>query len=498
MNESENRFIFNTTLALAIGAMIVAGLLLSSWTLAERTRVSFETVIVERDIRRTSVDLLSLLRGAESGQRGFLLTGNDEFLEPFRNARMHLKQKLDVLGDLVSDRPAKRERMVDLNRLFDLKLAEMDETVRLTDAGDTKGATRIVINETGLQLMEEIRAILDSFIQRSDENIDAGVASQLATTDRLRIINIAGAIAIMVLLAGTAYTIARHIKALTDARRELETLNQDLESRVAGRTEDLMRANQEVQRYAYIVSHDLRAPLVNVMGFTAELAEALEPLRAYVLADGTTVGEQDILKARQAVSEDIPEALTFIRSSTRKMDGLINAILKVSRDGRRELKPELVSIALAVENTVNAVHHQISEEGGSVETRIDVPALVTDRFSLEQILSNLVDNAVKYADGSRALKLCIRSLRDGPAYVRIEVEDNGRGIAAADHERIFDLFRRSGKQDKSGEGIGLAHVRSLARNLGGDITVKSKEGEGTTFLLRLPLNLKLHMPGSQS
>ncbi len=498
MNEGENRFIFNTTLALAIGAMIVAGLLLSSWTLAERTRVSFETVIVERNIRRTSVDLLSLLRGAESGQRGFLLTGNDDFLEPFRDARRLLQQKLETLDDLVHDRPAKKERMAELTRLLDFKLAEMDETVRLTDAGDTVGATRIVIDKGGMRLMEQIRAILDSFIARSDENIDAGVASQLATTDRLRLINIAGAISIMILLAATAYTIARHIKALTHARRELEALNQDLESRVAGRTEDLMRANQEVQRYAYIVSHDLRSPLVNVMGFTAELAEALEPLRAYVLADGNTVGEQDILKARQAVSEDIPEALTFIRSSTRKMDGLINAILKVSRDGRRELKPELVDIALLVQSTIDAVHHQITEEGGSVNTRIDVPELVTDRFSLEQILSNLVDNAVKYADGTRALKLSIRSLRDGPAYVRIEVEDNGRGIAAADHERIFDLFRRSGKQDKSGEGIGLAHVRSLARNLGGDITVKSKEGEGTTFLLRLPTKLRMQMSGSQS
>ena len=316
MNQSENRFIFNTTLALAIGAMIVAGLLLSSWTLAERTRVSFETVIAERDIRRTSVDLLSMLRSAESGQRGFLLTGDRDFLEPYQVVRLHLEDKRNDLARLVEDRPTKRERMAELTRLFSLKVAEMDKTLKMSDAGDKEGAIRIVLNESGLRQMEEIRVILDSFIQKSDENIDAGVASQLATTDRLRIINIAGAIAIMVLLATTAYTIARHIKALTHARQELETLNQVLESRVAERTEDLMRANQEVHRYAYIVSHDLRAPLVNVMGFTAELAEALEPLRAYVLADGNTVEEQDILKARQAVIEDIPEALTFIRSSS--------------------------------------------------------------------------------------------------------------------------------------------------------------------------------------
>ena len=73
--------------------------------------------------------------------------------------------------------------------------------------------------------------------------------------------------------------------------------------------------------------------------------------------------------------------------------------------------------------------------------------------------------------------------------VRIEVEDNGRGIADQDHERIFELFRRSGQQDQTGEGIGLAHVRSLARNLGGEITVRSRLGEGSTFVLRLPADL---------
>jgi signal transduction histidine kinase len=70
--------------------------------------------------------------------------------------------------------------------------------------------------------------------------------------------------------------------------------------------------------------------------------------------------------------------------------------------------------------------------------------------------------------------------------VAIDVEDNGRGIAAQDHERVFDLFRRAGAQDKPGEGIGLAHVRTMARNLGGDITLKSELGRGATFTLRLP------------
>jgi signal transduction histidine kinase len=82
--------------------------------------------------------------------------------------------------------------------------------------------------------------------------------------------------------------------------------------------------------------------------------------------------------------------------------------------------------------------------------------------------------------------------------VRIEVEDNGRGIAPEDHERVFELFRRSGVQDRAGEGIGLAHVRSLVRNLGGEITVTSTLGGGSTFIIRLPSDLSQFVRSSGS
>jgi signal transduction histidine kinase len=266
-------------------------------------------------------------------------------------------------------------------------------------------------------------------------------------------------------------------------------LNQGLEARVAERTEDLMQANQEIQRFAYIVTHDLRAPLVNIMGFTAELDASLKALQAYVLNDGKPVSEEEIREARLAASEDLPEAIGFIRSSTKKMDGLINAILKISRDGRRQLKPEIVELQPLLETITNSVYHQISESDGQIHLDIKAPRLNTDRLSVEQILGNLFDNAIKYKDPHRPLTLAVRTAPEGRHMVRIEVEDNGRGIAEQDHERVFELFRRSGQQDQSGEGIGLAHVRSLARNLGGEITVRSRLGEGSTFVLRLPSDL---------
>jgi signal transduction histidine kinase len=190
-------------------------------------------------------------------------------------------------------------------------------------------------------------------------------------------------------------------------------------------------------------------------------------------------------EARLAAFEDMPEALRFIRSSTTRMDGLINAILKLSREGRRTLNAERIDMGALMETAASSVQHRIQELGGSITVEKPVPNIMSDRLALEQIFGNLVDNAVKYLDPARPGRIVIRG-REAGARVVFEVEDNGRGIAAQDLERIFELFRRSGAQDRPGEGIGLAHVRTLARRIGGDVTVESDLGHGTVFRVVLP------------
>ncbi len=106
-------------------------------------------------------------------------------------------------------------------------------------------------------------------------------------------------------------------------------------------------------------------------------------------------------------------------------------------------------------------------------------------------MGNLFDNAIKYRAPDRPVAIAVRAMNDRLGRVVIAVEDNGRGIAPQDHERIFELFRRSGTQDKAGEGIGLAHVRTLVRSLGGDITVASQLGRGTTFTIVIVSDLRM-------
>lgn len=489
MSSISSGFVRSTLLFLLIGTGILVGIIIASFNLVAQTQETFEYILDERAIRRTAADLMQTLTDAETGQRGFVVTEEERFLAPYQRAVGDVRRQLSELELAVADRPLMAERIGELRRTVEQKVSEMANSVNVVRLGQREEATRLMQAEVGRELMDSIRDTLGMFMQRSDTNVENGTASQIEATKRLQWITIGGGIAIVAVMGGALLLVAQHIRALAASRREVEFLNEGLEARVAERTEDLMRANQEIQRFAYIVTHDLRAPLVNIMGFTAELDASLKALQAYVLNDGTPLSERDIEDARLAASEDLPEAIGFIRSSTKKMDGLINAILKISRDGKRQLKPEPIALKPMLETIGNSVHHQVSKGDGNLDFNVGVPSITTDRLSLEQILGNLFDNAIKYRQPDRPLAISVRAAPEGRHMVRIEVEDNGRGIADQDHERIFELFRRSGQQDQTGEGIGLAHVRSLARNLGGEITVQSRLGEGSTFVLRLPADL---------
>ena len=261
---------------------------------------------------------------------------------------------------------------------------------------------------------------------------------------------------------------------IIEARAMLAATNTSLERRVQERTADLQETNEEVQRFAYIVSHDLRAPLVNIMGFTAELDGLREPL----FAAGTTADERAMAKG------DFNEAIGFIQSSIDKMDRLIKAILTLSRQGQRKLKSEPLDMDALMRSIIDGVAHRVMQ-GGVTVTLEALPPLVADRVAVEQIFANLIDNAVKYLRSDVPGLITIGGSASATT-VTYTVSDNGRGIEAKDSERVFELFRRAGRQDTAGEGIGLANVRSLVRRLQGTIALDSQPGLYCAFTVTLP------------
>ncbi len=484
---------------LLVGAAILLGIVLSSFFLAQATRTYFDDVTRLRALRSATADLLLLVQAAETGQRGYLLAQEGTFLEPYRKALSGLPAQLDKLQRAAENQTTVSVPMDDIRRLVSQKISEMQSTLDLASQGDVAEAMAIVRNQSGLELMRNLQDTLAKLMQQLDGNLVSGIEDLRDSASSLQWFTIGGGVLIILVVGGAILVVGQHVRELSRARQEVEELNASLEERVNERTEDLIQANREIQRYAYIVSHDLRAPLVNIMGFTSELDATLKAVSRYVLADGAELSESEVKDARLAVEEDLPEAIGFIRSSTKKMDGLINAILKISRDGRRELKPERIDLRELLNNTAETIHHQVSDTGGEVKVAADtVRTITTDRFSLEQIFGNLFDNAVKYKHPDRPLLLTAKTAPIGRGSIRIDVTDNGRGIAPEDHERVFELFRRSGVQDQQGEGIGLAHVRSLVRNLGGEITVTSTLGSGTTFTIRLPTDLSQYVRSNGS
>ena len=383
-------------------------------------------------------------------------------------------------------------RFKTLSDLADEKFAEMDKTIARADAGDFDGALALVKSDLGRSLMEEIRANVDAlrtYLGALREQDMANLNRSAVALRRLTALG-ASAIVLLTLLALTLST--RHGRELSVARHALTTANERLEARVQERTRELRRANDEVQRYAYIVSHDLRAPLINITGFTGEISQAAGVIAKYVEATKNTIPGPDMAQVTAAIDEDIPEALRFIRASLTRMDNLISEILKLSRMGRATLTPERINVAELALDCVAVVRRRLDEAGGEAALEGELPTVVSDRNALQQIFTNLLDNAVKFFDRSRPGRIAIRGrLERGRAY--FEVADNGRGVKPGDLERIFELFRRSGVQDTAGDGIGLAHVRMLARKLGGDIDATSDGSSGTVFRFSVAGNLVAHL-----
>jgi signal transduction histidine kinase len=166
------------------------------------------------------------------------------------------------------------------------------------------------------------------------------------------------------------------------------------------------------------------------------------------------------------------------------MDGQISAILKLSRAGRRKLSPELLQMGDLVRGILQTLTHQLETRAVTV-TVGDLPDVVADRMAMEQVFGNLLDNAVKYLEPGRPGAISVTA-EEGEREVVFHVRDNGRGMAQEDIPKAFELFRRVGKQDMPGEGMGLAYVRALVRSMGGRIWCESEQGSGTTLSFSVP------------
>ncbi|RED23008.1 multi-sensor signal transduction histidine kinase [Rhodopseudomonas thermotolerans] len=483
-----------TLLSLSFGVLVAVSLASVYWLQKAREDNAWvaHTLEVQNQIALVQLQL----RRAESAERGYVLTGQDDLIDQFEEAASDVLPRLTKLRSFVADNAVQ-------SPLVDMAIASASErldrfrrVIALSKDGRDQEARQMLRDVGGRRAMNELTDALTKM--RVEEN--RLFAERTTAADRSQalatIITTTGSGLVLVLAGLSIFLVRRSSRARDEAENQLRENNLNLESTVQERTTDLREANEEIQRFAYIVSHDLRSPLVNIMGFTSELEELRSDIFRRIAtlsrevagkqsaANADSDGEPELEPADQQLSEDFTEALGFIKSSIGKMDRLISAILNLTREGRRQFQPVRIDTRELIENIASTVAHQAAEANAQI--RIEpLPEIVSDRLALEQIFSNLIDNALKYLKDGVPGDIVIRG-RQKLGFAIYEITDNGRGIDPKDHQRIFDLFRRAGTQDRPGQGIGLAHVRALVRRLGGTMSVSSALGEGSTFTITLP------------
>jgi signal transduction histidine kinase len=491
---AQRRRAFWQILLFAAGLVVLTVISAGSVYLVNKARDDSKWVVHTIEAENQINALLLEVRRAESAARGYLLTQGADFRADHDKAVAAIIPALDRLTRLTSDNPAQRESTEKLSAAIETRLGQFVQEIDFVRQGEPEKAAALVREIASTDATAAIAKVATGMILEEERLFRLRTAnSDRSQTLAASMTGIGSGL--VVLLALISIWLVRHsTKARDDAEARLRDANVNLEAIVDERTADLREANNEIQRFAYIVSHDLRSPLVNIMGFTSELEELGGDIfrriggLTHVPADGPPLADGEIALEGpdKQLSADFAEALGFIKSSIAKMDRLISAILNLTREGRREFKPEKIETRELIEAIVSTLAHQAAEAHAEIHVA-PLPDLVSDRLALEQIFSNLIDNAIKYLKPGAPGEIRIRG-RTKLGYAIFEISDNGRGIDPRDHQRIFDLFRRAGTQDKPGQGIGLAHVRALVRRLGGTMSVSSELNTGSSFTITLPIS----------
>lgn len=268
------------------------------------------------------------------------------------------------------------------------------------------------------------------------------------------------------------------------AQRKQAMLDMDAKVRQLDRLNvEMTRKNEEMESMIYIASHDLRSPLVNIQGFGQRLEKAATDIDARLAQDDVPAAVRTDLA--KTLKERIPTALGFIKSGSLKMDTLINGLLRLSRAGRAHLDIRPLDMNAMLHEIVGNLTIQTQQADATI--RIDpLPPCLGDQTQINQVFTNLIDNALKYRDPARSLEIRISGQRgrDSVSYV---VADTGLGIAEDFQPKVWQLFHRLDPNGPvAGEGLGLSLVRRIIDRHDGKISLASQPGVGSRFIVELP------------
>jgi signal transduction histidine kinase len=410
---------------------------------AERTHV----------VLRTLEEVFSIITGAETGTRGFVITGDTRYIEPYENAETEAVARLRSLATFIDGAP-QRARLEYLTPLVGRRFAILHESVRLRANGGFDDAAAATGTGRGREVMDSIRSVVNAMSADETARLrERSVAAQRSLRRATTLTAVSFLAAVVLGLAAALVVsrdIDRRLRAEEEARRAKEV------------AEAASRAKSE---FLAMMSHELRTPLNSVIGFSNVL----------LLNREGHLRERDLLYLRR------------IRAGGQHLLSLINEVLDLSKveAGRMRLERAPVALDTLVEDTIASFEGEIRDRPISLDAEIPphLTPLMTDPAKLLQVLTNLIGNAIKFTERGRVV---VRVIADPASRrpERIDVVDTGIGIAAHRQHAIFDAFEQadsSTARQYGGTGLGLAVSKSLCDLMGYRLEVRSAAGAGSTF-----------------
>lgn len=260
-------------------------------------------------------------------------------------------------------------------------------------------------------------------------------------------------------------SIIRDVTEKIKAEQKLEKLNKSLDLK-----------NQELEQIIYVSSHDLRTPLVNIQGFSSEIEMDLAELKIKYPENKELI--------ENIINNTFSEPISFIKENTTKMDLLLNGLARFSRLGRDELSYEFINTTVLVQSVISSLRHLMKNQ--EIEIQIGIlPKFYGDLELIKQVFSPLIENAILYREKSRKTIIKIDGFENNLS-TRFSIQDNGIGIAEAHQKIIFEIFHKLNPYSSEGVGLGLTFASKIVQAHNGEMNIKSKLGEGSTFSFTIP------------
>jgi signal transduction histidine kinase len=506
-------------LAVSFAALlpVLAALVVLTYRI-EQMRVAADMVTSTYDALNVGHRLVKQFAEMRMAVNAYALTGSDLFMDQFARARAAWSQVEAAASGSISRDPSREQR---LSRVFsDVERFQLDWDDRLSTlqpgSNLLEARARMLEDE---KRMRRISSAIAQFVAEEETAITSRLEEAERARNRVFTVAVATCIATVGLLAALTSllgrSIARPIRRVADAaerlgagqweervaphggretqmlarafnhmadelqrtQASLDARNRELEqfsARLATVNEDLRDRQREVDDFLYVLSHDLRAPLINIQGFSKRLQGSMEAVAA------------SLAEAPEATKHlaRMGESLRFVHLGVTKIDQLIARLLEIARLTTRPDAREWVDMHAVATDVLGACRFQLEERG--IEAAVDpLPRVFGDPVQLNQVLTNLIDNAIKYMGDRPTKRIAVGCTQDGDRY-RFAVSDTGPGIAPKDRDKVFRMFTRLDPGATQGEGIGLAAVRAIVNRHGGRIWVESTPDVGSTFYFTLP------------